>query len=228
MSSKTDWLPDNHESLYNQANRTTDYLTSENLTRFGITGILLTWYYGEYIRRHDAFNAAFEDWINRAERTMAKTATLVDSKKLFKESYRQLYIGYLKGNHFVTDADLIEMGMPKRVSGGKTHAPQPTTLVEATVDTSIPATIGINFRDKNAKSIAKPKGMHGVELIWEILDSPPADWSKLTHSVSDTRTPMQLTFTGEQRGKTLYFAMRWENNRGEKGPWNDIINVIIP
>jgi hypothetical protein len=39
---------------------------------------------------------------------------------------------------------------------------------------------------------------------------------------------MQLVFNGEQRGTTLYFAMRWENNRGEKGPWNDIINVIIP
>jgi hypothetical protein len=228
MSAKTDWLPDHHESLYNQANCTTNYLTSENLARFGITGVLLAWYYDEYISRHNAFNAAFEDWNNPAERTMAKTATLVSSKKLFKESYRQLYIGYLKGNRFVTDADLIEMGMPKRASGVKAPSPQPTTLVEATVDTSIPATVGVNFRNKNAKSIAKPKGMRGVELIWEILDSPPADWSKLTHSVSDTRTPMQLVFTGKQRGKTLYFSMRWENKIGEKGPWNDIAGVIIP
>jgi hypothetical protein len=52
MPSRTDWLSRNHESLYNQANRTTDYLTGENLTRFGITGVLLTWYNNEYIPRH--------------------------------------------------------------------------------------------------------------------------------------------------------------------------------
>jgi hypothetical protein len=49
-----------------------------------------------------------------------------------------------------------------------------------------------------------------------------------THSVFDTRTPMKLVFSGEQRGKSLYFAMRWENNMGEKGLWNDIISTIIP
>jgi hypothetical protein len=30
------------------------------------------------------------------------------------------------------------------------------------------------------------------------------------------------------RGKRIYFRARWENNRGEKGPWSEIGESIIP
>jgi hypothetical protein len=50
----------------------------------------------------------------------------------------------------------------------------------------------------------------------------------LTHSAFDTRSPLKLQFENDLRGKTLYFAMRWENTRGEKGPWSPIMSVIIP
>ncbi|MDR1674846.1 MAG: hypothetical protein LBR86_00005, partial [Tannerella sp.] len=60
------------------------------------------------------------------------------------------------------------------------------------------------------------------------LDEPPTDWSQLTNSAFFTRTPGELVFSGKQRGRRLYFSMRWENTRGDKGPWNDIDSVIIP
>jgi hypothetical protein len=28
------------------------------------------------------------------------------------------------------------------------------------------------------------------------------------------------------RGKKVYFAARWENTRGEKRPWNDVVAAI--
>jgi hypothetical protein len=70
--------------------------------------------------------------------------------------------------------------------------------------------------------------VHGAEIAWAILDTPPVNWDALTHSSFDTHTPFRLTFGGDQRGKTLYFALRWENTTGEKGPWNEIQNAIIP
>jgi hypothetical protein len=88
--------------------------------------------------------------------------------------------------------------------------------------------VKINYRDMNERGTAKPKGVHGVEIAWEILDTPPVNWEQLTHSAFDTRTPAQLVFHGEQRGRTLYFALRWENTRGEKGPWSEIYGTIIP
>jgi hypothetical protein len=228
MSARADWLAQSHEGLYDQANTTVEYLTSANLSRMGISGAALEWYNSEVVTKHTAFNQAFDNWKNPADRTPAKSAALNQIETEFRKVIRKLYTGYLKNNPLVTDEDLVSMGMPKRPSGGKTPPQPPSTLVEATVDTSIPATIIIRYRDKNEKGFAKPKGCHGVEIAWAILDEPPLDWAQLTHSSFDTRTPAQLVFTGEQRGKTLYFAMRWENTRGEKGPWSDITGTIIP
>jgi hypothetical protein len=228
MSSKSDWLSHNHEILYNQANATVAYLTGEVLTRIGITGNVFVWYNGEFIPKHDVFNLAYLDWLNKADRTPAKIATLYTAENGFKPVYRKLYTGYLKNNPLVTDTDLVEMGLPKRSSGRKTQSTPPATVVECTVDTSIPGVIIIHFRDKNEIGTAKPKGIHGVEFRWIILDTPPADWSQLLNSVFDTRSPIRLSFSGEQRGKTIYFALRWENNVGEKGPWSEIFNAIIP
>jgi hypothetical protein len=227
-TSGTDWLQGNHILLYHQSGMTIAYLTPENLTKFGIMGNALNWYQTEFLFRHGTFAAAVDDWMNPAERTPKKTAALTTAEKAFVIVYRQLYTGYLKGNPLVTDEDLVEMGMPKRPSGGKTPPRKPDTLVVATADTSKPAIVIVHYRDAKKATKAKPKGVHGVELGWMISDIPPVDWSQLVHSVFDTRTPIELVFTGEQRGKTLYFAMRWENTVGDKGPWSEIYSVIIP
>jgi hypothetical protein len=59
------------------------------------------------------------------------------------------------------------------------------------------------------------------------LDEKPKDWEELIHSTFSTRSPFRLSFKGTDRGKVLYFALRWDNTRGEKGPWSEILNVII-
>jgi hypothetical protein len=228
MSTNTDWLPRNHEKLFNQANATVGYLTQPVLDRIGITGTSYTWYNGELIPKHSIFCTAFEAWRNKAERNATKIAALMSAEKDFKAVYRQLYIGYLKGNPLVTDEDLVSMGLPKHSTGGKTPPTPPTTVVEATSDTSKPGIVGINFRDKNEKGMAKPKLVRGAEIAWAVLETPPVDWSELVHSAFDTHTPAQLVFTGDQRGKTVYYALRWENNIGEKGPWSEIYSAIIP
>jgi hypothetical protein len=228
MTTNGDWLESNHEGLYHQANATVKYLVSDVLTRIGITGTVLIWYNGKFIPAHDVFNAAFEDWLNQADRTPAKIATLISSERVFKPVYRELYNGYLRRNPLVTDTDLVEMRLPKRPTGGKTPPKPPTTLIEMTVDTSIPGTIIVYFRDKNERGTAKPKHVHGGEMKWAILDSPPSDWDQLVNSVFSTKSPIKLSFTGNMRGKTIYFAMRWENTVGQKGPWNVIVSAIIP
>jgi hypothetical protein len=39
----------------------------------------------------------------------------------------------------------------------------------------------------------------------------------MTHSAVNTHSPCTFIFEHDQRGKTVYFALRWENTRGEKG-----------
>jgi hypothetical protein len=67
-----------------------------------------------------------------------------------------------------------------------------------------------------------------MELIWEIAPEKPHSIHGLTHSAFDTHTPLTLEFEEEERGKILWYAVRWENTRGEKGPWSEIMSVVIP
>jgi hypothetical protein len=226
-----DWLPQNHEALYNQATQTMDYLTaSGNLVRmgFGADTPQGEWLVNTFDVTYTAFITAYTAWANPAERTSVKTANLVAAEKLFNPLYRQLYTGFLKVSPLVTDADLVAMGLPQRSDDKPTPAPVPTTVPVTEIVLPAPATVEIHFHDEGKKSVAKPKGVHGAEICWAILDAPPSHWNDLTNSSFDTRTPLRLEFDIEERGKTLYFAIRWENTRGEKGPWSEIQTAVIP
>jgi hypothetical protein len=71
-------------------------------------------------------------------------------------------------------------------------------------------------------------GVHGVEIRWEIREEPPAKEEDLANSEIATRSPFTLTFTGDKRGKKVFFCLRWENGTGKKGPWSAVANAIIP
>jgi hypothetical protein len=228
MNQKADWLPQNHEELYYMAARTVAYLTPAVLASIGIAGAAQAWYQDEFIPKYNKFKVSFDNWLNPAERTPIKIAILKSAEKNFKKVYRQLYNGYMKKNPLVMNENLLLAGFRKHSSDRRTSVLPPRTLIKARTETSTPATVIIHYQDANSPDKARSQGVHGAEIVWEILDAPTINWSDLTHSGFDTRTPIRLAFRSSQRGKTLYFAMRWENTRGEKGPWNNIEKVIIP
>jgi len=75
---------------------------------------------------------------------------------------------------------------------------------------------------------AKPPGYDGAVLVWEILDEPPRDIHDLTQHTMASRTPHALIFTEPDRGKTVYIAAAWQNERGYIGNWSEIVSAIIP
>jgi hypothetical protein len=162
-----------------------------------------------------------------ATRTSTKIKARNAARKALEQTLRQAIREYLTYNHLLTDEQRDALGLPIH-DGKPTPVPVPTTTIEAKVSLPAPATIDIHFHDAESEHRAKPMGVHGAEFRYAILDEPPVDWSQLSQSEFATRTPLQLVFSGYDRGKTLYFSGRWENSRGEKGPWNDIQSVIIP
>jgi hypothetical protein len=44
----------------------------------------------------------------------------------------------------------------------------------------------------------------------------------------DTHSPLEYTAPLIYAGRRIFFAARWENTRGEKGPWTEIQSAIIP
>jgi hypothetical protein len=43
-----------------------------------------------------------------------------------------------------------------------------------------------------------------------------------------SRTPFTLHFEETDRGKTVYVALAWQNERGIRGAWSDIKSAIVP
>jgi hypothetical protein len=56
----------------------------------------------------------------------------------------------------------------------------------------------------------------------------PATVEDLINSAFDTKSPYTFVFEEAQRRKMLYFCLRWENGKGEKGPWSEIYSAVIP
>jgi hypothetical protein len=226
MAYKKDWIKSTYETLYTQCLITIAYLDG-HLGAFGINGTSAAWINNVFKPIWQAYANAFLAWQNPSTRTPGIIATLQDARAAFVPLYRELYI-MLKALPTVTDNDLIAMDLPKRSNAKPTPAPDPTTVPEATVQTPSPAVVEIHFRDRDSKSKGKPAGVHGAEIAWAILETMPEDWSALTNSSFDTHTPLTLTFSGTERGKHLYFSLRWENTRGVKGNWSEIYETVIP
>jgi hypothetical protein len=108
------------------------------------------------------------------------------------------------------------------------HIAAPTSFPEAETDTSVIRLVRIHFWDSVTKKRRKPHGVHGAEIRWAILDHPPKSVAELINSSFDTASPFTLTFDETDRGKRLYFCLRWETNTNLKGPDGEIYSAIIP
>ena len=229
--STPDWLQRNHTALKEQATRTVNYfMLPGNFVRLGFASDSpqMEWFSTVFDPAYTKFLVAYKAWEDPSERTPLKITDLDLAEKEFKPVYRLLYTGFLKTNPLVTDHDLEAMGMPKRNTKRK-PSPVAAKAPDCDIDTSVQAHVTFHFFEKDGDhKRAKPEGQHGVEIGWVISDVAPTQWSELIHSGFDTRSPFTLKFESNQCGKTLYYALRWENTRGEKGPWSRITPVIIP
>jgi hypothetical protein len=184
--------------------------------------------YDELTQLHTDFVQKLEIAEAPATRTKVTIQEKNDARHLLEKKLRQSTGEYLTRNHRVTDADRDSLGLPIHKT---THTPAPvaTTYPDFDVDSGTIRRLTINYYDAGGKkSKAKPEGQHGAEIRWTISDAPVVDIDDLTHSSFDTRTPFTLEFQGHERGKTVYFCLRWENTRGKKGPWSEIVSAIIP
>jgi hypothetical protein len=227
-----DWLPQNHETLHTQATQTESYIiVSANRTRMGFNGTgQKQWLDTVFIPAFTTFDTAFRKWENPATRTTVITEQLSEAEAAFKPEYRKLYTGFLKNSPLVTDDDLVSMGLPKRHTGGNKPAPVPKEYPGSDADTSVMRQITIHFFEGNdTHKKAKPAGVHGAEIRWVVRDAfEDVHIDDLIHSSFDTHTPITIEFADEQRGKILYYALRWENSTGKKGPFGPVQGTVIP
>jgi hypothetical protein len=133
----------------------------------------------------------------------------------------------IRFNKKMAEEERWEYGVPTAASVS-TPASVPKTHPIAETDTSIIRQVTIHFMDSVTRRRGKPYGVHGAEIRWAVLDHVPASVKELVNSDFDTATPFTLYFDESDRGKRLYFSLRWESTVNEKGPFGEIYSAVVP
>ncbi|MDR0487056.1 MAG: hypothetical protein LBG91_02290 [Treponema sp.] len=110
----------------------------------------------------------------------------------------------------------------------KTPVNVPSEYVEFFFRVTGPRQVKIFFRVMGSLSKARPYGYRGAAVCWLVSGKPAVSVDELVKNDTASRTPYVMNFTDAERGKTVSAAMRWENEKGGKGPWSEIQSTIVP
>jgi hypothetical protein len=173
------------------------------------------------------WDARYAAAANPDDRTHAQVTAKNEARKAFETALRNFIKAYITYNPKPTDAEREVMGLPVHKTT-RTSVPPPSGYPGFKIDSSVIRRLSILFYDDANEHRAKPEGVHGAEIKWDFSDTPVVNPDKLVQSGFDTASPYTIEFAGEDRGRTVYIALRWENTHGEKGPWSEIVSAIVP
>jgi hypothetical protein len=196
---------------------------------FGSGTPLGTWKADVLFPALGASHSAYLAWENDEERSKKIEQALLDAEQALMPLYVQM-LGMAYFNPLASNTDLEAMGFPKREEDTRQPAPVADEAPEIAYEV-MPRRVRVYyFKPGSKRKSGKPRGQHGAELLWEVFDASTSGilLKDLTKSSFDTASPYTFEFSDAESGKRLFFALRWENSRGEKGPWSDIHSVVIP
>jgi hypothetical protein len=161
-----------------------------------------------------------------SQNTNTRTKTIVENKDIAKVDLmgimRKIFADIPQSA--LTTEDRNTLNLPLRDTT-RTPAPVPDTRPAGQVDTSQRLRHKISFVNQD-NNHAKPEGVRGCQ-IWYTIGEPVTDLDELKFMALDTASPYIKDFSVEQAGKMVYYWLRWENTRGEVGPWSEVITATI-
>jgi len=173
-----------------------------------------------------AVDAAHAKAENKDTRTKLDVFNRVEEIKKAHSTFRRIINICVVNNPAAIPEDYVALNVPRPKHNSS--LPVPGKYPSITTGRNTIRRLEIGFHDQDKETRGKPHGVSGAIIRWAILDSPPVNVDDLTNTVLDTASPCILEFTEEQRGKRVYFCLAWQNPKGEKGPWSEIVNAIIP
>jgi hypothetical protein len=217
---RTDYIPRNDEAFDTFYRNIVDYVL-DNKARWG------------HIRQDDAdtLEQQFDEWAHIFEKTLVPHIPQLTAEKnrvrLASERALRHFVNRFLRFEPVTDLDRDKMHIPNRDLIRTPHI-DVTEVVEFELKLRNIREVLVNFWIKGQTHKAKPAGYDGAVIVWDVLDTPPATVSDLTLHTMASRTPHALEFDETERGRTVYIAASWQNERGLIGQWSEIQNAVIP
>ncbi len=150
-----------------------------------------------------------------------------EARRSHRESIR-LLARKIQGHPAVDNAMRLSLGLNPR-SGTRSPVPAPTTWPVTRVEATARFTLSLLTVDhETMKRAKKPAGAHGFEIWAFVGDSAPLDPSGYSFLALATRSPFLDVRPPADAGKTIHYLTRWQNRRGEPGPWSQVISTKIP
>jgi hypothetical protein len=154
----------------------------------------------------------------------------------------------IKNHYFLkpplTDVDFISLKL-KPKNSSHTPIPPPTDQAEADISRPGEHLLMLHLRAVTNAKNDPHRSDYGFRIYWGIrpvggattemavsakreLVNVPVSGEELPHSRFTRRKKELFDFPQEDRGKTIYFCIRFENAKGEPGPWGPLFSTIIP
>jgi len=76
-------------------------------------------------------------------------------------------------------------------------------------------------------SRAKPEGVRSAQVYIYFGDNDPGDNNLYTFYGNANRFKFAVDFVAADRGKLVWYIARWENTRGEIGPWSNPTSATV-
>jgi hypothetical protein len=197
--------------------------------------------------RRTELNGACTDWsaaYGKTKRAHTPSDTLAKNLARARDgkilgNFNNEFVRYSSA---VSPREKLDLGNRERDTR-RTPVPPPASLPEADiVFPGIHTVELVNIRRAPGIGSDDPRSDYGVRIHFGILDAsgaegnfrisvPPATGDDLPHSDFVRRKKYRFDFSEEDRGKTVYFCLRYENSKGGregKGPFGPILFAIIP
>ena len=136
----------------------------------------------------------------------------------------------------LVNGDYVALGL-KPKDETPTHIAAPVLPAEAELLFPAKATVEVT-NIKHVPGHDDPRAEYGVRIHYGILGEPterdkfriahrPKTGEDLPHSVFTRRKSHRFNFA-EDSGCEVFFCLRFENSKGDAGPWGNVISAFIP
>jgi hypothetical protein len=238
MTQHIDWLPRRREAQIAMSENWQTVLTTAKVSAWNIPAAEVT--------ALKNLTTAAEAALALAQSTARTVVVTAQAKTAFAALVEKMR--FFKNRYFVlpplTDTDIISLGL-------KPHDTKPTPIPppvdQAEADISYPAahTLELHLRPVKVAAPDPHRSDYGFRVYFGILPpggasveaatspkrelmKPPITGDELPHSHFTRRKRERMDFSQEESGKTIYFCVRYENAKGEPGPWGPIFSAVIP
>lgn len=129
-----------------------------------------------------------------------------------------------------TDADRAAIGITVKDTSA-TPTPAPASRPLLLIDAGNRLTHRLRLVDESTPTrAARPRGTLGAEVYVALVPpraAPPADFGSYKFVRTITRGGAEVSFPGEEGGKTAAYLVRWVSATGEPGPWGETVTATV-